>query len=141
MTKQELRNNLIDFFTQKEIDYDGSQNTMTLYRWAVRHNGFEKIPEFEPKPKESHSDQIIDQMNKDNEKEPEKPKEKEPEKPKEKEPEKPKEKEPEKPKEKEPEKDEPNLWLWIGIAAAAIAIILIINHYANGKVEKNAGND
>jgi hypothetical protein len=52
MTLKELRAKLLEFFeANQDIDYDPSQSTKVLYRWAVRNHGFEKIDEFESKEK------------------------------------------------------------------------------------------
>jgi hypothetical protein len=46
MTMQDLRDKLITFFNEKEIDYyDPSRNTKALYRWAVRNHKFEPLDE------------------------------------------------------------------------------------------------
>lgn len=47
MRQSELRQKLFDFFEENEIDYDQSQNTLNLYRWATRNHKFEPIEEIE----------------------------------------------------------------------------------------------
>jgi hypothetical protein len=111
ITLKELRKKLLEFFeANPNIDYDDSQNTRTLYRWAVRNHGFERIEQFEAKPVEKPVEKPIEKpVEKPIEKEVEKPVEK----PKEKEVEKPPKKEAEKPVEKEVEEKEDNTMLYL----------------------------
>ena len=72
MRQSELRQKLFDFFEENEIDYDQSQNTLNLYRWAIRNHKFEPIEEIEQlieEKKKAKKDKEKDQIEAEKEQE------------------------------------------------------------------------